>query len=118
MRSLHRLLFSPCQTIGMDPKHGQGLLKTLIPGNYAQQGAAALNKRQNMVTSLLSERRLPKKGWDEATIETVVQVSSAELAQHLASDNTLPECFVAQVLVCLSYLLLGSQLCMCLMVLA
>mmetsp|Transcript_6066 Transcript_6066/g.17357 ORF Transcript_6066/g.17357 Transcript_6066/m.17357 type:complete len:487 (-) Transcript_6066:1411-2871(-) len=57
----------------MDPRHGTGLLSTLIPGTYARQGAEAIAKRQKLVTSLLSERRMPQHGWDDANIESLLQ---------------------------------------------
>ena len=66
----------------MDPRHGPGLLSTLIPCTYARQGAEALVKRQKLVTSLLSERRMPKHGWDDASIENLLQVSRYLAVQH------------------------------------
>ena len=58
----------------MDTETGRDLVAGLIPANYARQGAEALSKRHRLVTSLLSERRLPRSGWDAASIEQLVQV--------------------------------------------
>lgn len=60
----------------LDPKHSIDILKTMIPNTYAQQGASALLKRQNLVTSLLSERRLPKQRCNEGTIKALLQAIS------------------------------------------
>lgn len=48
-------------------------MRGLVPDNYAQQGCEALAKRQKLITSLLSERRLPARGWDTASIEHLLQ---------------------------------------------
>ncbi len=73
----------------MDPRHGPGLLSTLIPGTYARQGAEALVKRQKLVTSLLSERRIPKHGWDDASIENLLQVSRFLQLRIIRQCNTM-----------------------------
>ena len=44
------------------------LAKGLVHAGYIQQGAQGLAARQKLVTSLLSERRLPAHGWDEAGV--------------------------------------------------
>lgn len=58
----------------------------LVSKAYISQGAAALAARRRMVKALLSSRRLPQRGWDEATIEMLLQVrapfSSSPLASH------------------------------------
>lgn len=46
----------------------------LISPTYIAQGRAALNAREKLVQSLISNRRLPAVGWDEATIEMLLQV--------------------------------------------
>lgn len=86
----------------MDPRHGTGLLSTLIPGTYARQGAEAIAKRQKLVTSLLSERRMPQHGWDDANIESLLQVSfrdKARACRHMHGQcmRTIP------MLVCLAW---------------
>lgn len=65
----------------MDPR----LLSGLVPENYARQGCEALAKRQKLVTSLLSERRLMPQGWDAATIERLLQARPAVVkpSRHL-----------------------------------
>ena len=48
------------------------LASTLVSPAYIEQGAQALARRRRRVTSLLSERRLPSQGWDEASIELLL----------------------------------------------
>ena len=43
------------------------------------QGSEALARRHNMVRTLLSNRRLPTAGWDDATIEMFLQVRTANI---------------------------------------
>lgn len=49
----------------------------LVSASYIAQGAQALAARRRMVKALLSSRRLPQRGWDEATIEMLLQVRGA-----------------------------------------
>lgn len=49
----------------------------LVSRSYVSQGAQELAKRQRKVKTLLSERRLPSEGWDDATIESFIQVVNA-----------------------------------------
>lgn len=46
----------------------------LVSKSYISQGAQALARRQRLIKSLLSSRRLPQEGWDDATIELFIQV--------------------------------------------
>eukprot|EP00193_Tetraselmis_chui_P015711 CAMPEP_0177785656 /NCGR_PEP_ID=MMETSP0491_2-20121128/20469_1 /TAXON_ID=63592 /ORGANISM="Tetraselmis chuii, Strain PLY429" /LENGTH=79 /DNA_ID=CAMNT_0019306741 /DNA_START=30 /DNA_END=266 /DNA_ORIENTATION=- len=45
------------------------LAEGLVSRSYVSQGAQALARREKLVKTLLSQRRLPKEGWDEATVE-------------------------------------------------
>lgn len=54
------------------------LASGLVSATYVQQGQQALAARCNLVTNLLSQRKLPLTGWDDATIEMLLQVSSCE----------------------------------------
>ncbi len=47
----------------------------LVSASYINQGAQALAGRRRMIKALLSSRRLPERGWDEATIEMLLQAS-------------------------------------------
>lgn len=47
-----------------------------MSSNYVAQGSQALNSRSKLLTSLLSERRLPAKGWDDASIESFISEAS------------------------------------------
>lgn len=48
----------------------------LISRTYIQQGSQALARRRRLIKTLLSQRRLPQQGWDNATIEMLLQVCS------------------------------------------
>jgi O-phospho-L-seryl-tRNASec:L-selenocysteinyl-tRNA synthase len=50
-----------------------GPAKGLIPETYLQQGLQALKARQNLVKTLLSNRKLPEEGWDDQSIEKLLQ---------------------------------------------
>jgi len=56
----------------MLPQHFE-LLKGLINPNYALQAEQARNSRSKMVTSLLTQRRLPEEGWDDASIRLLLE---------------------------------------------
>ena len=45
------------------------LAEGLVSRAYINQGSQATARRSKLVTSLLSERRLPKDGWDDHSIE-------------------------------------------------
>jgi len=49
------------------------LASTLISRSYAEQGAQALTRRRRQLSSLLSERRMPARGWDEASLELLLR---------------------------------------------
>jgi len=45
-----------------------------VSPSYIHQGEQALAARRKQIKALLSSRRLPERGWDEATIEMLLQV--------------------------------------------
>ncbi len=45
----------------------------LISQTYINQGYQALTRRHKLIKTLLSQRRLPTEGWDDATIELFIQ---------------------------------------------
>ena len=49
---------------------------TLIPESYLAQAGAGLSSRRKLVKGLLSQRRMPQAGWDEASIENLMQVAA------------------------------------------
>jgi hypothetical protein len=57
----------------MDPDNC-ALAARLVSPSYISQGAQALATRRRLVKALLSSRRLPQRGWDEATIEMLLTV--------------------------------------------
>jgi O-phospho-L-seryl-tRNASec:L-selenocysteinyl-tRNA synthase len=58
----------------MDPANCE-LACSIISKAYINQGAQALGARDRQVKALLSSRRLPQQGWDEASIERLLTVS-------------------------------------------
>ncbi len=59
------------------------LARGLVSPGYIAQGAEALAKRQKLIKTLLSQRRLPQDGWDDATIELFIQVRPVAQAERL-----------------------------------
>ncbi|PRW56294.1 O-phosphoseryl-tRNA(Sec) selenium transferase [Chlorella sorokiniana] len=57
----------------------------LVGRTYIQQGAQALAARRRRVKALLSQRRLPEQGWDDATIEMLLQDAA------LMDSNNFPD---------------------------
>ncbi len=57
----------------MDPANCE-LASKLVSNTYIQQGSQALTRRHKLIKALLSQRKLPLEGWDDATIELFVQV--------------------------------------------
>ncbi|KAG2486490.1 hypothetical protein HYH03_014793 [Edaphochlamys debaryana] len=49
----------------------------LVSASYLRQGGEALAARQRRVKALLSSRRLPEQGWDEATLDMFIRDCSA-----------------------------------------
>ena len=47
---------------------------TLVDKAYVEQGETALKRRQALVKTLLSQRKLPSSGFDDASIEQLLQV--------------------------------------------
>ncbi|KAF6259689.1 selenocysteine synthase [Scenedesmus sp. NREL 46B-D3] len=60
------------------------LASSLVSASYVSQGGAALAARRRLIKGLLSNRRLPQTGWDEATIEMLLQDAA------LMDSNTFP----------------------------
>ena len=52
------------------------LAKGLVPVSYVQQAQQARQARESLVKTLLAQRRLPEKGWDEVSLRLLL----AELA--------------------------------------
>ncbi|KAK3284208.1 hypothetical protein CYMTET_8131 [Cymbomonas tetramitiformis] len=49
------------------------LAQNLVSQTYINQGRDGIARRQNLIKSLLSNRRLPENGWDDASIEMLLQ---------------------------------------------
>ncbi|EFJ42488.1 hypothetical protein VOLCADRAFT_66969 [Volvox carteri f. nagariensis] len=67
------------------------LASGLISLSYIRQGEQALARRQRLVKSLLSSRRLPERGWDEATIEMLIRDCSAMDSNNFLDNVGLGE---------------------------
>ena len=52
----------------MDPDNCK-IAEGIVSSAYITQGSQALARRRKLVKTLLSQRRLPQRGWDDATIE-------------------------------------------------
>lgn len=48
----------------------------LVSPSYLQLGSQSLAKRRKLIKALLSNRKLPKAGWDVDTIELFIKASS------------------------------------------
>jgi len=68
----------------MDNKKNIKLASQMVNPTYITQGINALNARHNLVTNLLSQRRMPENGWDDATIEYLL----AQLAMMDSNNFT------------------------------
>ncbi|CAI5732857.1 unnamed protein product [Hyaloperonospora brassicae] len=53
------------------------LAAQLVPATYVQQGLDAVRARHKLLTALLAQRCLPDNGWDDASVETLLQTLSA-----------------------------------------
>ncbi|KAL4159729.1 hypothetical protein PRNP1_000302 [Phytophthora ramorum] len=53
------------------------LAESLVPATYVQQGLDAVRGREKLVTTLLSQRRLPDDGWDDTSVELLLHTLSA-----------------------------------------
>ena len=51
-----------------------GLATRYVSQSYVAQGQQALARRQRLVKALLSSGKMPEEGWDEMTIEALIQV--------------------------------------------
>ncbi|KAF1333507.1 O-phosphoseryl-trna selenium transferase, partial [Globisporangium splendens] len=60
----------------MNAKNAQ-LAEAFVPPTYVEQGLAAIRNREQLFTTLLSQRRVPNDGWDEQTVELVLQSLAA-----------------------------------------
>ncbi len=67
------------------------LAKAFVSTSYIEQGSQALNRRQRLIKALLSQRRLPPDGWDDATIQLFLQVSMCSAC----SDSMNFECIAS-----------------------
>jgi O-phospho-L-seryl-tRNASec:L-selenocysteinyl-tRNA synthase len=75
------------------------LASGLVSASYVAQGGAALAARRRLIKGLLSNRRLPQNGWDEATIEMLLQVrASFDIVQ--GGDWLSVQCLVCLEGVC------------------
>ena len=62
------------------------LAEGLVSPAYIAQGSQATARRSKLLTSLLSERRLPRVGWDDASIESFLH-EAAMMDSNTFLDN-------------------------------
>ena len=67
------------------------LCEKLIPATYVQQGREARHVHENKIRILLEHKKWPEEGWDDATIELLLQ----ELAT-MDSNNFGGNCGVGE----------------------
>jgi O-phospho-L-seryl-tRNASec:L-selenocysteinyl-tRNA synthase len=53
--------------------HFEDLLAPMVRKSYIRQGLEAIKSRQNLLEVLLTEHKLPMDGWDDTTIEYMIQ---------------------------------------------
>lgn len=67
------------------------LAERLIPATYLQQAAESQGARENQIRILIDQRKCPEEGWDDSTIELIVNELS-----HMDSNNFLHNCGVGE----------------------
>jgi len=55
------------------------LIGDLLPRSYISQASASLNQRRSLIKSLLSQRCMPEQGWDDASVEQLLNVGHEAL---------------------------------------
>lgn len=69
----------------MNAKNAQ-LAEAFVPSTYVQQGLDALRNREQLLTVLLSQRRVPDEGWDEQSVEMALQTLAAMDSNNFRSN--------------------------------
>ena len=59
------------------------LAEGLVSSGYVRQAQQARRARENMVKTLLSQRRMPDAGWDDAK-----SLAAAAAPRHMMDSNT------------------------------
>lgn len=62
-------------TSGRMDKDNLKLAGALVSPSYLQVGSQSLARRRKLIKALLSNRKLPKAGWDADTIELFIKAS-------------------------------------------
>ena len=70
----------------MDSVKNTDLASQIVNNTYVTQGVNALNARHKMFTDLLSQRRMPDEGWEDATIEYLLMQLSMMDSNNFASN--------------------------------
>jgi hypothetical protein len=72
------------------------LAERLIGRAYAEQGRQALRRREGLSKALLSSRRLPLEGWDDASIEFFLSdlalMDSNNFIDNVRNSLKAPKC--------------------------
>ncbi|XP_060566006.1 O-phosphoseryl-tRNA(Sec) selenium transferase-like [Ruditapes philippinarum] len=67
------------------------LCENLVPTAYVQQGTQAKQIRENRIRTFLQHRKLPDVGWDEQTIEMVLQEFSTMDSNNFPGNSGVGE---------------------------
>ena len=70
----------------MDSVKNTDLASQIVNNTYVTQGVNALNARHKMFTDLLSQRRMPDEGWEDATIEYLLMQLSMMDSNNFISN--------------------------------
>ncbi|KAL4231703.1 hypothetical protein ACF0H5_009279 [Mactra antiquata] len=64
----------------------QKLCESLVPLVYVKQGVQACQMRQNKIRTLIQHKKLPDEGWDDQTIEMLLQELSTMDSNNFPSN--------------------------------
>lgn len=67
------------------------IASSLVSPGYIRQGSQALDRRRKIIKSLLSERRIPKVGWDDEMIQLFIQEVSLMDSNNFVDNVGLGE---------------------------
>lgn len=66
-------------------------LEHLLPKTYVQQGLQNIHSRKNNIQELLQKQKLPSEGWDNQSIEFLIQQLSLMDSNNFASNTGVGE---------------------------
>lgn len=66
-------------------------MENLIPRTYVQQGLQNIQSRENQIQQLLTHQKLPKEGWDDQSIEVLIQQLSLMDSNNFSGNTGVGE---------------------------